>query len=385
MNSSPPNNTSKPAAINGTANTSRRTNSTSANASAVKATSFFEFWPTWVMYLPVAVEWLLLAVRYRSLTLPLIANPIIPLSGMVGGSKHELMNYAQGHCKAAILPWVYWEVRNEPSAEQAKACVLRAAKKGIHLPFVCKPDIGCRGSGVKLIKSLTELEAVMAVYPFGAGLLCQKLASYEPEVGVFYVKEPDSPQGYIASLTFKDTPSVIGDGEKTLAQLVAEDERAYNLLELYRERNQSHWNQVVIKGERFRLLFSASHCRGAVFTDAKAYITPALTQSLNIIMNDLPDFYYGRLDVKYSNIERLQQGLDLEIVEINGASSESIHIWDKTTRLRDAVKVLLWQYRTLFKLGAYQRKQGVKTPGLLALISAWRKERALTRHYPVTD
>lgn len=225
----------------------------------------------------------------------------------------------------------------------------------------------------------------MAVYPPGAGLLCQKLASFEPEVGVFYVKEPDAPQGYIASLTFKDTPSVMGDGKKTLAQLVNQDERASNLLELYRERNQTHWNRVLTKGERVSLLFSASHCRGAVFTDANEYITPALTQSLNTIMNDLPDFYYGRLDVKYSNIERLQQGLDLEIIEINGASSESIHIWDKTTRFRDAIKVLLWQYRTLFKLGAYQRKQGIKTPGLFALINAWRKERALTRHYPVTD
>lgn len=350
-----------------------------------KTTSFFEFWPTWVMYLPVLVQWLGLAVRYRSLTLPLIANPIIPLSGMVGGSKDELMSYAFGHCKAAILPWLYWEVRDEPAAQQAKACILRSAQKGIHLPFVCKPDIGCRGSGVKLIKTLAQLEAVIAVYPKGAGLLCQQLASYEPEVGVFYVRHPQAPQGYIASLTLKETPTVVGDGLKTLEQLVRDDPRAVLLLELYRERNEEYWQHVFKAGERHRLLFSASHCRGAVFTDACDHITPALTQALNRIMGDLPDFYYGRLDVKFSTLERLREGLDLEIVEINGASSESIHIWDKSARLRDAIKALLWQYSTLFKLGAYQRTQGVKPPGVLALIRAWRKERALTRNYPVTD
>lgn len=357
-----------------------------ASASAQpKATSFFEFWPTWLMYLPVLFQWLALAVRHRSLTLPLIANPIIPLSGMVGGSKHELMNCALGHCKAAILPWLYWEVRDEPAAQQAKACIQRSAKKGIHLPFVCKPDIGCRGSGVKLIHTLAQLEAVISVYPKGAGLLCQQLASYEPEVGVFYVRHPQASKGYIASLTFKTTPTVVGDGVKTLEQLVSDDPRAALLLELYRERNQARWQHVLNEGERHRLLFSASHCRGAIFTDAREHITPALTEALNRIMDDLPDFYYGRLDVKFSTVERLREGLDLEIVEINGASSESIQIWDKSARLRDAIKALLWQYSTLFKLGAYQRKQGVKPPGLLALIRAWRKERALTRNYPVTD
>jgi hypothetical protein len=350
-----------------------------------KTTSFFEFWPTWVMYLPVVFLWLLYAVRYRSLTAPLLANPNIALGGMVGGSKHELMSQATGLCRQAILPWIWVCVNGESTVKQAADCISRAKEKGIPLPFVCKPDTGCRGAGVKLVASESALSEIIAKYPEGAAFICQQLAAYESEVGIFYVRSPENPVGEVVSLAFKHTPSVIGDGKHTLAQLVQQDARASGLLELYRSKNSAAWFAVVPDGRRHRLLFSASHCRGAVFSDARQHITPALTQAINHIMADLPEFYYGRLDVKYSSLAALKNGRDLEIVEINGASSESIHIWDKDARFSDAIKTLLWQYRTLFRLGVYQLRQGRNAPGIVALYKAWRREKLLTRHYPETD
>lgn len=79
-------------------------------------------------------------------------------------------------------------------------------------------------------------------------------------------------------------------------------------------------------------------------------------------MSDLPDFYYGRFDVKFSDIDALRAGNSLEIVEINGASAESIHIWDKNARLLEAIRTLMWQCRTLFTIGAYHRQQGLTPP-----------------------
>ncbi len=350
-----------------------------------RSVSFFEFWPTWLIYLPVVIQWLVLSVRYRSLTLPLLANPVIPLSGMVGGSKHELMREAKGACKHAILPWVLYVATTDDVESQATTLLEQCAAQGLALPLVCKPDVGCRGAGVKLVHDRKELLDVIAHYPAGSGIICQKLSQYEPEVGIFYVKDPRQAQGDIVSLTFKETPAVVGDGVKTLAELVAVDPRAANLLELYQERNAQDWERVLEKGERYRLLFSASHCRGAVFIDAREHITPELVAKLNVIMADLPDFYYGRLDVKFEDLNALRQGETLEIVEINGASSESIHIWDKNARLMDAIKTLMWQYRTLFQIGAWHRKNGLKTPGLKTFLAAWRRERTLTGYYPETD
>lgn len=350
-----------------------------------KSVSFFEFWPTWLIYLPVVFQWLVLSVRYRSFTLPLLANPIIPLSGMVGGSKHELMREAKGACKEAILPWVLYVATTDDVDDQAEKLLSQCADEDLELPFVCKPDVGCRGAGVKLVHNRTELLEVIAHYPAGSGIICQKLSQYEPEVGIFYVKDPRQAQGDIVSLTFKETPTVVGDGIKTLAELVASDPRAANLLDLYASRNAPDWERTLENGERFRLLFSASHCRGAVFVDAREHITPKLIETLNTIMADLPDFYYGRLDVKFKDLNALRQGETLEVVEINGASSESIHIWDKNARLGDAIKTLMWQYKTLFEIGAWHREKGLRPPSLKTFLAAWRRERSLTEHYPETD
>jgi hypothetical protein len=350
-----------------------------------KATSLFEFWPTWVMYGPVALQWLLLAFRYRSLTLPLLANPKLPLAGMVGESKHELMSQAKGECREALLPWIHHQRNNDAPLLQARHCIQQAKNAGFGLPFVCKPDVGCRGAGIKLVDSARVLADAIDAYPDGAALLCQQLASWEPEVGIFYVKNPHTNVGKVVSLTYKHSPSVLGDGIHTLQQLVARDHRAGSLQHLYESRHQLDWHRVLNKEERKRLVFSASHCRGAVFEDACVDITPELDARVERIMKDLPEFYYGRLDVKFADIESLRDGKSLEIVEINGASAESIHIWDKDARLIDAIKTLLWQYRTLFSLGAYHRKQGLRPPGIRQFIQHWRLEKRLTRHYPETD
>ena len=108
---------------------------------------------------------------------------------------------------------------------------------------------------------------------------------------------------------------------------------------------------MIPAGSPFRLVFSASHCRGAVFRNGGQLITAELTQALDRIFDDIPDFYYGRLDIKFRDVESLRAGRDLQIIEINGASSESIHIWDRQTGFLSAVKTLLQQYRTLFTLG----------------------------------
>jgi len=350
-----------------------------------KSTSYFEFWPTWVIYFPVALQWLYLSLRYRSLTLPLIANPTIPLAGMVGGSKDLLMSQSLGACRHAILPWILHAVDKTCVSAQARHILASLAHCDIAFPFVCKPDMGCRGAGVKLIRDRMQLESTLAAYPTGAGLICQKLASWEPEVGIFFVRHPAEATGKVVSLTIKHTPHVMGDGRSTLKELVARDERAGKLLHLYASRNQADWHRVLRQGECHRLLFSASHCRGAVFEDACKLITPALDSAINRIMRDLPEFYYGRLDVKFKDLESLQQGQHLEIVEINGASSESIQIWDRHAQLGDAMRTLMWQYRTLFQIGDYQRRQGRRTPGITALIRHWLMERRLTRLYPETD
>ena len=350
-----------------------------------RAVSFFEFWPMWVMYIPVVLQWLFLAVRYRSLTLPLVANPNLPVAGMVGVGKSEIFRQATGNCAEAILPWVHHRLSGEAIDRQAANLAAKARDRGIKYPFVCKPDIGCRGSGVKLVHNQQQLDDYLCSYPSGTDIIVQKLANWEAEAGVFFVRRPGESSGRVVSLALKYSPHVVGDGASTLAELIARDSRAGDLQHLYATRHDANLSDVIERGKAYRLVFSISHCRGAIFRDGGHLITAELTDRIDQLMSDIPEFYYGRLDIKFSNTDALKQGRDLEIIEINSASSESLHIWDRSARLNAAVKTLLWQYRTLFELGALNRKRGYRPPKISEILRRWRDEKRLAKYYPLTD
>ncbi|MCG8415202.1 MAG: hypothetical protein MI746_13365 [Pseudomonadales bacterium] len=350
-----------------------------------RATSFFEFWPMWLMYIPVVLQWLLLSLRYRSLTLPLIASPAVPLSGMVGVEKSAVFDAAGKEARRWILPWVIYEVSADDAASQVQQIISQLDATGLGLPIVGKPNIGCRGAGVKLLNDEEELRDYLQAFPVGGSIQFQKLSQWDAEAGVFYVRYPQSESGEVTSLTLKYTPYVVGDGTSTLAQLIESDPRAGQLQHLYEDRHRADWRRVIPEGEPYRLVFSASHCRGAVFRDGKDYIEPGLVSALDRIFDDIPGYHYGRLDIKFGDLDRLSAGEAFEIIEINGASSESINIWDRNASLGQAIKTLLQQYSTLFKLGAANRRLGHRTPGLLALLKAWQYESKLVKQYPQND
>jgi hypothetical protein len=350
-----------------------------------RSTSFFEFWPIWLVYLPVVVQWILLSIRYRSLSLPLLANPAIPLSGMVGVAKSAVFEVAGETARHWILPWMLYEVSAEDATVQTKAVLKLLDQQGFTLPIVGKPNVGCRGAGVKLLEDSKAVLNYISEFPCLGVVQFQQLSQWEAEAGVFYVKHPDAEAGKITSLTLKYTPYVVGNGRETLAQLVASDPRAGELLHLYKERHAQAWDSVLADGEPYRLVFSASHCRGAVFRDAQDLINTKLSQSLDRIFADIPGFHYGRLDLKFKDPVSLSAGTDFEIIEINGASSESINIWDRDAKLGSALKTLLQQYSTLFTLGEKNRRLGYKPPGILALLKAWRYENKLVKQYPKND
>ncbi|MDD9894966.1 MAG: D-alanine--D-alanine ligase [Gammaproteobacteria bacterium] len=350
-----------------------------------RKTSFFEFWPMWLMYIPVVLLWLLLAIRYRSLSLPLIASPAVPLSGMVGVAKTAVFDAAGSDARKWILPWCVYRVTDIPLQRQSQSVLELLKRNNLVLPIVGKPNIGCRGAGVKLLKNEAELESYLSNFPAAGSIQFQQLSEWDAEAGVFYVRYPNTDGGEITSLTLKYTPYVIGDGKSSLAQLIAADPRAGELQYLYAERHKQQWYEVIPEGRPYRLVFSASHCRGAVFRDGKDHINIKLTQALDRIFDNIPDYFYGRLDIKFKDLESLKAGENFDIIEINGASSESINIWDRNTSFLTAIKTLLQQYHTLFKLGHANRARGHKTPGLLALFRAWRIEKNLVKQYPYND
>ncbi|WP_394249337.1 D-alanine--D-alanine ligase [Vibrio profundi] len=345
----------------------------------------YEFLPSWFFYTPVVLQSLVQGIKYRNWKLPLIANPSIKLSGMVGESKHDILSLAGEESLKWISPFTTITTSKAQRATQLKAALQSMQRANIDFPVVAKPDLGCRGAGVKLLHSSQQLDQYIASFPVGARFLIQEKAPYQAEAGVFYVRYPGQSKGKVISMTLKYAPTVIGDGKSTLKQLIELCPRAGQLSHLYFPRHTSKLNWVPCKEEEFQLAFAGSHSRGSIFRNGNQFITDKLAQRLDAIFDDFDGFHYGRLDIKFKDMPSLMNGDAFTILEINGASSEAAHIWDRQTPLKEIFTTLLYQYRLLFDIGAQQQQRGFQTPPLKELLLAWKEEKRLTEQYPSTD
>ena len=207
----------------------------------------------------------------------------------------------------------------------------------------------------------------------------------EAEAGIFYIREPGTKKGYIFSITLKYAPYVVGDGRHTLKQLIEQDPRASKIAHLYFDRHRDKLDKIIADKQAYRLAFAGSHCKGSIFRNGNSLITKELEHVFDKIADDIDGFYYGRIDVRFENTENLKQGKGFTILEINGASSEATHIWDRNTRLAEVYQTLFYQYRVLFKIGHKNRKAGHKPASLWQLLQAYFRERKLVKQYPETD
>jgi hypothetical protein len=355
------------------------------------ALSFFEFWPMWAFYPPVFLYVLWLMLRHRGILLPTVANPSFPGGGFFGESKAEILTLARRCIPQWVAPFILIERPHFSDSDTGtldhltQSALSQLSDAGLQLPVVAKPDLGCRGAGVKLVSSVADLRNYLQSFPGGAKLLLQQLVDFEGEAGIFYCRQPGEAHGRIISITLKYFPYVTGDGHSTLRELILADARAGQLSHLYLHRHTQRLDTVPAAGESIRLAFAGSHSRGAIFRDGTHLVTAAMQERFDAISKSMPEFYFGRYDIRFARFSDVQAGTGFTIVEANGAGSESTHIWDRSTGLIKAWRDLMKQYRLLFQIGRANVDRGFR-PLTLAEFRRWhRQEKMLTPLYPATD
>lgn len=348
---------------------------------SVKPLSLFEFWPDTIFYTPIVLYWLFMGLKYGDFTTPTAANPRIETGGLCGESKSSILDDAGPIARNFIAPYALFQTG--PSA--FKNALAAMAQKNISFPVVIKPDIGCNGTGVKLIRKKEELAKILPLFPDNIMLLAQTLIPYPHEAGIFYIRHPDEKMGHISSITYKESPTIIGDGISTIKELICNDPRMGLIPHIYLPRLKHREGEVLPKGETLLLVFAGNHCKGSVFRDARSDITPELSKRINEIMLNIPDFHFGRVDVKFESVEALKAGEKFQIIEINGVGSEAIHIWDHKTTIWEAYRAQFYHYRQTFLIGAEMKKRGWQSAGLFSLLRSWLKQRRLLASYPMND
>lgn len=342
--------------------------------------SFFEFWPGWLFYAPIILQWLWLGLRWGDLSLPTAANPHIETGGLCGESKASILDQVSGRARDMLAPYVRIQA-------SAPISLIEAAMRdaGIGYPVILKPDIGCNGTGVRLLDDTSALAQALPLYPPGVELLVQRYIPWEGETGIFYVRHPHERRGRVTSITLKYPQFVTGDGVRTLRQLIVDDPRAGRVPHLYLPRLGVRLDEVPGEDERVRLVLVGNHCKGSVFRDGTAECTPALAACIESLAQSMPDFHFGRFDLRYRSLAELRQGEAFAVIEINGAGSEATHMWDARTKLRKAWADQLWHYQQVFRIGRANRARGFKTSGVGPTFRAWRRQVRLMASYPEND
>lgn len=341
----------------------------------------WEFWPAWAFYLPVALRYVQLAIRHRGWTLPTAANPGMTTGGLVGESKFiTLLDLHRSSPEFTAEAWLLPAGRLDERL--ARLDCIRATHK-IGLPFILKPDVGQRGVGVRLVRS--NEDDVQCLLQNPANLVIQRYVPGPREAGIFYHRHPDAEHGRIFAITEKIFPEVMGDGVRTVEDLIRADERARLISDLYLRRFASRRKQILQAGERLRLVEAGNHAQGCIFRDGHHLLTPQLEACIDSISRRVPGFFVGRYDLRYESDDELRQGRGFQILELNGAAAEATSIYDARTSLVAAYRTLFRQWEIVFEIGAANRARGHQPDRALDLLRAWRKTNARIRTYPMAD
>jgi hypothetical protein len=346
------------------------------------ARSTLERMPKWLICIPLTIQWLWLALRYRSATLPSCVNPAITSGGLVGEGKLEYFSGMGEVARAATAAWCAVSTRSKLARRELQQMLFDAR---LPFPLIAKPDLGLCGYGVRRIDNLGELRAYLDAFPCDETVVLQQYLPQEGEAGIFYARDPVTDQGRIIGLTLRYFPRVTGDGIRSVGELIARDPRASRVVHSPRHESRYNARRIPGRGETVRLSTVGSTRVGGLYRDGDSCITPQLLKAVDAIARDMPDFHFGRFDVRFDSLQDLSAGSGFTIMEINGAGSEAIQAWDPDTRLLDGLRMIFAKQRLLFAIGDAMRRRGVKPVGLLKLMQLNRRQQRLIALYPPSN
>lgn len=328
----------------------------------------WEFWPSWVLYAFLVPHFVRLAIKHRSLTAFTAANPGIPLGGLVGESKWDILSRLP---REAIVPTAVIEAGR---AEQRCAELVRVMDShGWSFPIILKPDVGERGSGVRLVRGASAALAYFENHP--ERVLCQVYHSGPFEAGVFYVRSPSKSCGRIFSITDKVPPRVVGDGRSSLEALIWRHPRCSLQAEVLLDRLGEGAGRVPEAGEIVLLAVAGNHCQGTMFREGAHLITPALSRAIDRIARTTPGLCFGRFDIRYERVEEFKAGRGFEILELNGVLSESTNMYDPEFGLFRGLSILAHQWELAFRIGDENQARGARRATVREVLRAVIKHR----------
>lgn len=309
----------------------------------------WEYWPFGVLQFPSMIYWLWLSLRSRTILFFSASNPGIPMGGMFGESKIDILN----KIPAQYIPKTTF-VRLPATPGEV---LVTMKTSSLSFPVIFKPDLGERGFMVRRIDDEVAIEQYLKEIKID--FIIQELVDLPMEFGVFYQRHPSAETGKVTSIVMKEMLTITGDGRQTFRHLVLSKDRAKLQWEKLKVKFQDRLDEVLPAGKDIELVSIGNHALGTKFLNGNHLITPELVRSFNNISRQIPGFFFGRFDLRCQSIDDLTTG-KVKIVELNGCGAEPAHIYDPSFRFVDALVVLFRHWRAIFEIARENHKLGVQ-------------------------
>ena len=310
----------------------------------------WEYWSFTPVYIWIYPYWIYCCVRCRSLFFFAAANPRIKNGGFLNESKKDLVSLIpeQYHPRTAFF--------NIPA--NGEVALLELRRQGLSFPMIGKPDVGGRGRGVKVLADEADVRDYVANAYLDFHI--QEYVPWKNEVGIFYYRYPDAARGRISGIVKKEFLSVTGDGQHSIRQLLLQSKRALMYMESLEAMHGERLNDILPAGEKQVVSPYGNHARGSLFLDHSHLADEALEAVIDDICHQIPEFYFGRLDIRYNTLDELKQGRNFAIIEVNGAGAEPTHIYDPRHSLFFAWKEIVRHWFILERISRMNHRRGHK-------------------------
>ena len=335
----------------------------------------WEFWPTVMVYGPIFPWFIWLYFRNGRMRTATSVDPCWPDGGAIGESKQHILD---------LFPSSLVEPSFQCEPDQDPVKVLeRIEHEKWSWPVILKPNEGQRGEGVKLVETQDRMKTLLdeSTIP----LIAQRYHPGPFEAGLFWWRRPDSEKGILFTICDKIFPIVTGDGESTLRQLIIENKRFRLQHRVYFKRFEARLDEVLSGGERLQLTHAGNHAQGCMFRDGEHLRTSALERRIDEACAQVPGYYYGRIDVRYSDVNEFKRGEGMSIIEANGLSSESTNMYDPSFPITQAWRIMRKHWVVAMEIGNMNRSRGVTGINEWTYLKNWIHWRRTGRSTELAD
>ncbi|MBI1342616.1 MAG: D-alanine--D-alanine ligase [Terrimonas sp.] len=308
----------------------------------------WEYWSMPFVYFPTYFYFLWLCIRSGWKYFFTAADPLITYGGFLMESKKEIYDSLPTGYYPKTL---FFKAGTDPGAVNSDV-----QRFGLQYPLIVKPDIGMRGLAAKKVEQVEDLMKFIPV--FTIDFLIQEFVPYKKEAGFFYYRYPGEQEGRLSGIVSKEFLELVGDGKSTLLELLQSDKRFILQIPSLKKEYKDELDHVLKMGESRELVPYGNHARGAKFIDDSHLIDAELTAMIHSFCLQVPEFYYGRLDIRYDNWEDLRKGEKFSVIELNGAGSEPTHMYDPRHSLFFAWKEIIRHFKILHTISQRNHKRG---------------------------